>query len=82
MQNVIDGSGRHDGPMDNLCRLAAAIVILLLFSGSPAIAADETASLYTAQVALNPAEPDSRIDAYRNALLQVLIRVTGTTRPG
>jgi hypothetical protein len=42
----------------------------------------EVESLYTAEVRLDPARPDSREAAYENALQQILIRITGSEQAG
>lgn len=42
-------------------------------------AAVEMGSLYSVQVPFDPGDPDSRTLAYRTALNEVLVRVTGTT---
>ena len=57
---------------------AAAVALLLL---SPLANALEMTSLYSVEVPFDPDDPD-RKNAYRTALNQVLIRVTGTTAAG
>jgi hypothetical protein len=46
-------------------------------SSMPAAMAIEVPELYAAEVALDPADPASRDEAYRAALNQVLVRITG-----
>jgi hypothetical protein len=53
-----------------------SIVVLCL---SAAAAAVEMSSLYSVQVPLDPDDPDSRNLAYQTALIEVLVRMTGTT---
>ena len=46
---------------------------------SPPLAAVEVTSLYTVEVALDPNDPNAQSNAYRAALSEVLVRVTGST---
>jgi len=68
------------GFLSGACRIvrAAAVLALLAFSLTPIATALEMTSLYSVEVPFDPEDPD-RKNAYRTALNQVLIRVTGTT---
>jgi len=56
----------------------ALLVSVLVFTGIPTAWAVEVATLYTAQVALDEKQDDSRQEAYKAALAEVLLRVSGT----
>jgi len=56
----------------------AAVSVLLTFSLTPIAEALEMTSLYSVEVPFDAEDPD-RKNAYRTALSQVLIRITGTT---
>lgn len=51
---------------------------MLVFTGIPTARAVEVATLYTAQVALDAKQSDPRQQAYEAALVEVLLRVSGT----
>ena len=57
---------------------AAVVSVLLVFGLTPLADALEMTSLYSVEVPFDPEDPD-RKNAYRTALDQVLIRITGTT---
>jgi hypothetical protein len=76
MQNELTYKGRRAGPMAGICRLLPGIVALCLCAAAAAVEMD---NLYSVQVPLDPADPDSRNNAYQTALTEVLVRVTGTT---
>lgn len=59
--------------------LLAAVAIAAGLAWSPAKAI-EVADLYAAEVPLDPADPASRDEAYRAALDQVLVRITGDSQ--
>jgi hypothetical protein len=59
--------------------IALTIGFVLL---SPLARSIEMQELYTAQVALDPRTPDARNEAYRTALKQVLVRITGERDAG
>ena len=58
--------------------LACLILILLVSLPTTESVAMEMTSLYTAQVPLDPDENDPRAAAYRSALAEVLLRVSGS----
>lgn len=68
------------GFLNRACRVVgvAAVSVLLTFLLTPIAEALEMTSLYTVEVPFDTEDPD-RKNAYRTALNQVLIRVTGTT---
>lgn len=59
-------------------RFIAGVAVIALSTGVPGANALEMTSLYSVEVPFDPDDPD-RKNAYRTALNQVLIRVTGTT---
>lgn len=60
-------------------RLIACFALILLIVAPPGIAAAvEMTSLYTAEVPLDRAQNDPRSAAYRDALAEVLLRVSGS----
>ncbi len=60
-------------------RLIGCFVLLLVVIAPPGVVgAVEMTSLYTAEVLLDPDEDDPRQAAYRNALAEVLLRVSGS----
>jgi hypothetical protein len=58
--------------------LAVLLATILAVFAAPALWAVEMASLYTAQVPLDPEAPDARDLAYEQALQEVLTRVSGS----
>lgn len=84
MQIELTRQGRLAGPTAGFCnrsgagllQLAVGVAVLLF---SLAAAAVEVTSLYSVQVPLDPTDPDAQNSAYRAALTEVLVRVTGTT---
>lgn len=54
------------------------MVLLLAFAAVPAAFAVPVDGLYSAEVPVDPADPESRNTAYERALAQVLVRVTGS----
>jgi len=60
------------------CRQLAALLFCLCAGFAPGLHAVEVESLYTADVPVDPADPESRETAYQRALQQVLVRITGT----
>jgi hypothetical protein len=56
----------------------ALLVSILVFTGIPKAWAVEVATLYTAQVALDEEQDNPRQEAYKAALAEVLLRVSGT----
>lgn len=84
MQTGADITGRRAGPTAGICVprpvRAAIFAVMVALSCLFAVAgAVEMKSLYTVEVLLNPDEANARDAAYRTALIEVLIRVTGTT---
>jgi hypothetical protein len=71
--------GRQSDLAARSCRHAAVIAATVLLSLAPIAHAVEIASLYTVEVPFEPGEPDAQSAAFRAALTEVLIRVTGTT---
>lgn len=59
------------------CGISALLLTLLLLVAGP-VSAVEVEDLYSAEVPVDPNDPDSRETAYQRALQQVLIRVTGS----
>jgi hypothetical protein len=60
-------------------RLIACLALLLLMVGPPGtVGAVEMTSLYTAEVLLDPDANDPRPAAYRDALAEVLLRISGS----
>lgn len=61
-------------------RLLSLVLVLsmLVYTGIPTAQAVEVATLYTAQVALDEEQNDPRQAAYKAALAEVLLRVSGT----
>ena len=68
------------GFLNKVCHIvgAAAVSVLLVFWQTPLADALEMTSLYSVEVPFDAEDPD-RKNAYRIALDQVLIRITGTT---
>jgi hypothetical protein len=64
------------------CRLPFVALVVAVFlgalPGAPAGAVEMT-SLYTVEVDVDPRDPNGQSNAYRTALTEVLIRVTGST---
>ena len=58
--------------------LQALLLSMLVLTGIPTAWAVEVATLYTAQVALDEEQDDPRSEAYKAALGEVLLRVSGT----
>lgn len=58
--------------------LLALLLSMLVLTGIPTAWAVEVATLYTAQVALDEEQGDPRSEAYKAALGEVLLRVSGT----
>jgi len=56
----------------------ALLLSILVLTGIPTAWAVEVATLYTAQVALDEEQDDPRSEAYKAALGEVLLRVSGT----
>ncbi len=54
-------------------------LLSILVWAVPSVQAVEMTSLYTVEVPLDPDDPDAESSAFRAALAEVLIRVTGTT---
>lgn len=71
----------HRSAIASAAETAIALSLLILVAAvfSPNADAIEVKSLYSVPVPLDPAEPDGRNTAYRIALSQVLIRITGDT---
>ena len=60
-------------------RSIACLALLLVMIAPPGVvSAVEMTSLYTAEVMLDPDEDDPRLAAYRSALAEVLLRVSGS----
>ena len=76
---TIDGMKR--GRESVTAAVAFRLMLLAFVWGMlvPVANAVEVASLYTVEVALDPDDPDAQSNAYRAALTEVLVRVTGTT---
>ena len=65
-------------PADAGRSIYCLLLLALLVAIAPPAGAIEMASLYTAQVPLDPEESDPRTAAYRTALQDVLLRVSGS----
>jgi hypothetical protein len=59
-----------------------AVLALLVSAMMPAASAVEMATLYTVEVPFDRDDPNGRNEAYRAALMEILVRVTGTTAAG
>jgi hypothetical protein len=84
MQNELKPEGRLAGSTAGICvrptaRMSQLLLGLAALCLCAAAAAVEMSSLYSVQVSLDPDDPDSRNHAYQTALIEVLVRVTGTT---
>ena len=71
--------GRNRGTTAGRCRLVVLAVWLTMAVVMPPAQAIEMTSLYSVEVAQDPDDPNTQANAYRAALTEVLIRVTGTT---
>ena len=84
MQTKLTSDGRQAGPTAGICnrpkaRIMQSLLGLIVLCLSASAAAVEMSSLYSVQVPLDPDDPDSRNLAYQTALVEVLVRMTGTT---
>jgi hypothetical protein len=79
MQKILLELGRLSDLAARSCRYAAVMAVTVLISLAPMALAVEMPSLYTVEVPFEPSEPDAQSTAFRAALTEVLIRVTGTT---
>jgi hypothetical protein len=79
MQKILVELGRQSDLAARSCRHLAVMVATALLSLSPMAHAVEMPSLYTVEVPYEPSQPDAQSAAFRAALTEVLIRVTGTT---
>lgn len=70
---------RFSGPGARSCRTVCALLAILLTWLGPLAHGVEMPSLYSVVVPLNPRDSDARNSAYRAALAEVLVRVTGST---
>lgn len=59
--------------------MAGAALLLVCVLLLPTAYAIEVTTLYSAQVPLDPDDPDAQANAYRTALSEVLVRVTGSS---
>ncbi len=78
---TIDGLKRGRAGVSAASALSSALLTSLFafaWIAPPAIAV-EMASLYTVEVTLDPNDPNAQSNAYRTALTEVLVRVTGST---
>lgn len=71
--------GRFGGPAAWSCRQLAAVLAASLIWLAPVAHSAEMAGLYTVEVPFDSSDPDAQNAAYRMALSEVLVRVTGTT---
>lgn len=76
---IIDGMKRGRASVSAAAALRLVLLAIVLAAWLPAANAVEVTSLYTVEVALDPDDPDAQSNAYRAALTEVLVRVTGTT---
>ena len=79
MQYGLTTLGRFGGPAARSCRRLAITLVTAVTLLLPAAYAVELPSLYTAEVPYDRTESNAQNAAYRAALTQVLIRVTGST---
>lgn len=71
--------GRFCDPAVTTCRRLALVLACSLFWLAPAAHGIEMAALYTVEVPYDSTDADAQADAYSTALIEVLIRVTGST---
>lgn len=74
MQHIFSGGRLLSSKL--LSRLFVATIVSSLMALP--VASIEVESLYTAEIVLDPQDPDARDNAYRQALAEVLVRVTGS----
>jgi hypothetical protein len=79
MQIELMERGCDRGSTASACRLVLAALLLISAWSLPPAFALEMTSLYSVEVPLDPDDPDSEASAYRAAMAEVLVRVTGTT---
>ena len=78
MQRNSHNRGRTGSSAAALCQWVALLCVTAAVAGlSLPAGAVEVVSLYTAEVPFDPSEQGARANAYRNALNEVLVRVTG-----
>lgn len=71
--------GRDSSPRAGICRQTAALLVCALIWLAQQAYGVEMPLLYTVEVPFDSTQPNARTDAYRAALTEVIIRVTGTT---
>ena len=71
--------GRKSSPVARNCRQLGAVLAILLIGAFPCAQGVEMPSLYTVEVPFDSSQPNAQTEAYRAALAEVIIRVTGTT---
>ncbi len=79
MQHDLIKRGRESASAAETCRPVLIVLLFVLALAVPSVQAVEMTSLYTVEVPLDPDDPDAESSAFRTALTEVLIRVTGTT---
>lgn len=76
---IIERTKRGRESVTTAAALRLVLLACTLLAFTPMVYAVEVPGLYTVEVALDPDDPDAQSNAYRAALTQVLVRVTGTT---
>lgn len=79
MQIEVELVRRINGVTVLMRRFLAAAAFVVVIGVAGMASAVEMNTLYSVDVVLDPEDPDARDTAYRTALTEVLIRVTGTT---
>ena len=70
---------RYERTANGAARLLGLVLIMCLLYAPANVIAVEMTALYTVEVSLDPDDPDATENAYRAALNEVLVRITGTT---
>jgi hypothetical protein len=71
--------GRIFASAADSCRLVLVLWLAIVASAAPLAQAVEVTGLYTVEVPLDPDDQNAQASAYRAALSEVLVRLTGTT---
>jgi len=71
--------GRKSSPVARNCRQLGAMLAIMLSGVFQQAQGVEMPSLYTVEVPFDSSQPNAQSEAYRAALTEVIVRVTGTT---
>ena len=74
---TIDGSIRGRADISATVALSLVLLTLVMWVAAPA-GSVELSSLYSVETTLDPDDPSAQSGAYRSALTEVLVRVTGS----